>query len=106
METGFSLPAAPQGTALIVHAEIYPTPVVGLAKAAGIDVSAQVAGMVSSGGGVDFVVVRSRDLCRFRSLLAFNGQGSANQRERHFAGGQTSVPPSGGVNIKRSGPLL
>jgi precorrin-8X/cobalt-precorrin-8 methylmutase len=47
METGFSLPAAPQGTALIVHAEIYPTPVLGLAKASGIEVSAQVAGMVN-----------------------------------------------------------
>lgn len=43
----FSLPAAPQGTALIVHAEIYPTPVLGLAKAAGIEVSAQVAGLVN-----------------------------------------------------------
>lgn len=47
METGFSLPPSPQGTALIVHAEIYPTPVLALAKAAGIAMSAQVAGLVN-----------------------------------------------------------
>ena len=47
METGFSLPVSSQDTALIVHAEIYPTPVLALAKAAGIAMSAQVAGMVN-----------------------------------------------------------
>jgi hypothetical protein len=39
METGFSLPASSQGTALIVHAEIYPTPVPALAKLAGLAMS-------------------------------------------------------------------
>lgn len=47
METGFSLPVLPQGATLIVHAEIYPTPVLALAKAAGMAMSAQVAGMVN-----------------------------------------------------------
>ena len=47
METGFSLPESPQGTPLIVHAEIYPTPVLALAKAAGIAMPAQVASMVN-----------------------------------------------------------
>lgn len=45
METGFTLPALPHDTALIVHAEIYPTPVPGLAQMAGIAMPADVARM-------------------------------------------------------------
>lgn len=47
METGFSLPPSSPGSALIVHAEIYPTPVLSLANAAGIVMPPQVAGMVN-----------------------------------------------------------
>ena len=47
METGFTLPKAAPGTALIVHAEIYPTPVVGLAKAAGVSMPASVTSRVN-----------------------------------------------------------
>ena len=47
METGFSLPTFSQGTALIVHAEIYPTRALGLAKGAGLAMPPQVASTVN-----------------------------------------------------------
>lgn len=47
METGFALPSAPTGTALIVHSEIYPTPVLGLARLAGIVMPSQLTGLAN-----------------------------------------------------------
>jgi precorrin-8X/cobalt-precorrin-8 methylmutase len=46
METGFALPDLSTGKPMIVHAEIYPTPVPAIARQAGITMPPEVAGMV------------------------------------------------------------
>jgi precorrin-8X/cobalt-precorrin-8 methylmutase len=47
METGFSLPETAEGEPLIVHAEIYPTPVPAIARQAGITMPSTIANMVN-----------------------------------------------------------
>jgi len=47
METGFTLPAMREGTASIVHAEIYPTPVLDLIVRGRITMPEEVAGLVN-----------------------------------------------------------
>ena len=47
MDTGFSLPTVSPGTASIVHAEIYPTPVLGLARAARVTMPEHVTSAVN-----------------------------------------------------------
>ena len=61
METGFTLSVAPPGTALIVHAEIYPTPIRRLARAAGIVMPAPVRGSVNDAQQVWACVALARD---------------------------------------------
>ena len=68
METGFTLPKAAPGTALIVHAEIYPTLVVGLAKAAGVSMPASVTSSVNDAQQVWACAALAREEDRLGTL--------------------------------------